>query len=117
MKKDGIVYVGFWRSDEFPNKPKRPMCEEGRKNKKVLKRLLALENAPQTESYHYKGSSPCRICGAPNGSGEYGVAIDGVLYVWPSGLTHYLEVHGMIPSKSLYRMLHLKPKSKQGEKK
>jgi hypothetical protein len=35
------------------------------------------------------GVSPCRMCGAPNGSAEL---TDGV-YVWPEGLAHYVQEH------------------------
>lgn len=37
----------------------------------------------------YKGWSNCRICGAVNGTTDM---TDGV-YVWPSGLYHYVEAH------------------------
>lgn len=39
----------------------------------------------------YMGLSMCRICGRPNGSAEY---TDGT-YVWPEGLAHYVDEHGV----------------------
>lgn len=39
----------------------------------------------------YMGLSPCRICGRPNGAAEY---TDGT-YVWPEGLAHYIDDHGV----------------------
>ncbi|MCF2532249.1 hypothetical protein [Yinghuangia soli] len=39
----------------------------------------------------FMGVSLCRICGAHNGGDE---KTDGV-YVWPSGLAHYVEHHGV----------------------
>jgi hypothetical protein len=39
----------------------------------------------------YMGISMCRLCGSPNGSGEQ---TDGT-YLWPEGLTHYVEVHNV----------------------
>jgi hypothetical protein len=38
------------------------------------------------------GFSPCRICGAANGSTEL---TDGEHFVWPEGLAHYVEAHGV----------------------
>lgn len=40
---------------------------------------------------HMMGISECRICGCPNGSYEM---TDG-LYLWPSGLVHYVEAHNV----------------------
>lgn len=34
----------------------------------------------------------CRLCGSPNGSAEQ---TDGENFVWPQGLTHYVEKHGV----------------------
>ncbi|UQU64547.1 hypothetical protein COUCH_37300 [Couchioplanes caeruleus] len=39
------------------------------------------------------GRSPCRVCGVANGSGE---VTDGELFVWPEGLSHYVEAHGVV---------------------
>jgi hypothetical protein len=38
------------------------------------------------------GFSMCRICGAANGSTEL---TDGVHFVWPEGLAHYVEAHSV----------------------
>ncbi|BCJ40665.1 hypothetical protein GCM10010168_73470 [Actinoplanes ianthinogenes] len=38
------------------------------------------------------GVSVCRLCGAANGSAEQ---TDGVYFVWPEGLPHYVEEHGV----------------------
>jgi hypothetical protein len=39
----------------------------------------------------YLGRSLCRICGQPNGSTEL---TDGT-YLWPEGLAHYVDDHGV----------------------
>ncbi|WP_433088412.1 hypothetical protein ACQP1P_20535 [Dactylosporangium sp. CA-052675] len=38
------------------------------------------------------GVSVCRLCGAANGSAEL---TDGEHFVWPEGLAHYVEAHGV----------------------
>ncbi|SDY98174.1 hypothetical protein SAMN05421684_2726 [Asanoa ishikariensis] len=38
------------------------------------------------------GFSLCRFCGASNGSSEQ---TDGEHFVWPEGLAHYVEAHGV----------------------
>ncbi|WP_147457074.1 hypothetical protein [Micromonospora pisi] len=38
------------------------------------------------------GFSRCRICGVANGSTDF---TDGEHFVWPEGLAHYLETHGV----------------------
>lgn len=38
------------------------------------------------------GFSPCRLCGGANGSTEL---TDGQHFVWPEGLAHYVDIHGL----------------------
>lgn len=38
------------------------------------------------------GTSFCRVCGQANGSAEL---TDGVRFVWPEGLAHYVEAHNV----------------------
>ena len=45
------------------------------------------------------GISPCRFCGAANGSAE---RTDGA-YLWPEGFAHYLRDHGVRPPVSVIR--------------
>lgn len=42
----------------------------------------------------YRGWSECRMCGIKNGSTDD--TLDGTV-VWPSGLSHYIEVHDVRP--------------------
>ena len=50
----------------------------------------------------YKGCSRCRFCGVNNGALEL---TDGV-YLWPEGLAHYVEDHGVrLPSEFVEHVL------------
>jgi hypothetical protein len=108
--------VGFWheKGDRDNKWPLRPILDPKRKNKLLLKKLDALEKRAHVT--HYKGYSKCRICGEHNGSAEYSKTVDGIEYIWPSGLRHYVKDHKMIPSGGMYRMLKLRPKTKKGKK-
>lgn len=102
--------VGYWheKGDRKNVWPLKPTLDKKRKNILVLKRLDKLEKKARVRAF--KGWSECRICGEHNGSREYSLEIDGIRYIWPEGLRHYLEDHKMIPSGALYRMLRLRPK-------
>ena len=50
-------------------------------------------------SWVQAGLSPCRFCGAANGSAE---RTDGA-YLWPEGFAHYLRDHGVRPPVSVIR--------------
>jgi hypothetical protein len=39
------------------------------------------------------GISPCRLCGGRNGNTEQ---TDGAHFIWPEGLAHYVEAHGVV---------------------
>lgn len=47
----------------------------------------------------YLGPSMCRMCGGRNGSLEL---TDGV-FIWPEGLAHYVEEHGVRPPAKITR--------------
>jgi hypothetical protein len=50
------------------------------------------------------GVSFCRLCGAANGSTEL---TDGVNFVWPEGLAHYVEAHAVrLPAEVVDLMEH-----------
>ncbi|GIF09927.1 hypothetical protein Asi03nite_74650 [Actinoplanes siamensis] len=50
------------------------------------------------------GVSVCRLCGSLNGSGEQ---TDGENFVWPQGLAHYVEKHGVrLPSDVVAVAMH-----------
>lgn len=82
--------IGYWRNDEHPEYPDPhdlvdPDWDEDARDDVV--------GYLTTGTYFrgFMGLSPCRICERPNGASEY---TDGVL-VWPEGLAHYLEDHGV----------------------
>lgn len=55
------------------------------------------------------GVSTCRMCGTPNGAGEF---TDGV-YVWPEGLAHYVQEHSVrLPAEFL---AHVEWRSREQE--
>lgn len=81
-----IKKVGFW-NNENNDYPDLPMPKENSPNYDVEKMTAYLNDCPTT--FGYRGASPCRICGIPNGGME---KYDGV-YVWPNGLSHYTEDH------------------------
>jgi|DEB0MinimDraft_4_1074332.scaffolds.fasta_scaffold00010_39 hypothetical protein len=78
--------VGFWNTinNTYPD---LPMPISNKANYDIEKMLNYLSNGVLV--YSYRGVSRCRICGEINGSSEM---VDGV-YLWPSGLSHYVEEH------------------------
>lgn len=45
------------------------------------------------------GASYCRLCGNENnGSDEFSFKVNGITYIFPSGITHYYTVHNVQPS-------------------
>lgn len=97
MSKE-LKKVGFWwRSDfghlaEYANLPKAQDFIDPTWSKAERDVVIAhLESGDEAGSY--RGMSQCRICGCLNGSSEL---TDGT-YLWPSGLTHYVEEHDLKP--------------------
>ncbi|MCC2333872.1 hypothetical protein [Cellulomonas wangsupingiae] len=82
--------IGYWRNDEHPEYPDpRELVDES----------WDADDRYAVGAYFRSGTylrgcmgmSPCRFCGKHNGASEF---TDGVL-VWPEGLTHYVEDHGV----------------------
>lgn len=48
------------------------------------------------ERIAYRGHSSCRLCHAKNGFES--LRLDG--WEWPSGFRHYVEVHGVRPTRA-----------------
>ena len=85
-----LILLGYWSSDSEKRLPNpvdmvdAHLSDEDRDDASdYLKRGFIVRA--------YMGQSPCRICGAPNGSLELS---DGT-YVWPEGLTHYVSEHNV----------------------
>lgn len=94
---DGPVHlrlIGYWRNDQHPEYPDPHdlVDEDWDEDDRYA---VGLYFSQGTYLRGFMGLSPCRFCGEHNGSGEF---TDGVM-VWPEGLTHYIEDHGVrLPS-------------------
>lgn len=90
--------VGFWKSS---NEPELPMpvghVESFDKKNEFLSRLASIEKYKAKE-VRYRGFSICRICNCSNGISEY--SFGG--FVWPSGYSHYIEKHNVVPDKVFF---------------
>lgn len=84
------VELRSWRSDEHPELPDpNDFVDPAWDRTEHL--LVAQYFRLGTLARAYMGVSPCRICGALNGSSEY---TDG-RFLWPEGLAHYIEEHNV----------------------
>lgn len=84
---------GFWRSTEEPDLPMpitRTEPWDGARG--FVTGLYDLQK--KSEQILYRGFSVCRVCGKPNGNGEF----EHKGWVWPSGYLHYVEQHYVKPS-------------------
>jgi hypothetical protein len=93
---DTPTMVGYWWSKESKDLPKpvaRPKPWKGQRA--FLKGLKRIER--RARKNHYKGWSNCRVCGCQNGSSDYNFRQDGVYYIWPNGLRHYVVEHNVKP--------------------
>jgi hypothetical protein len=83
-----LIRVGYWSSAEFPDLPDPvkfvdPAWDPDERDMVAdYVRRGAIVRA-------YLGTARCRLCGHAIGSLELS---DGV-FVWPEGLSHYIEVH------------------------
>jgi hypothetical protein len=98
---------GFWREMQITSVlnplpwPKSHEWKSAQNRQYVLYRLRTLEASRRPAKTLYKGTSICRLCHLGAGNGEY--AYKG--WVWPAGLLHYIEVHGICPSKEFREFL------------
>ena len=106
-----IVYFGFWNS---PSEPELPVVRASiYDNTEIVASLLNLqmicEKGKNDAASHerYRGFSICRCCGHANGSGEYRMETFEKVYVWPSGLIHYLEEHNIEPPEELRELTEI----------
>ncbi len=84
--------IGYWASDESPEWPS-PESFVDTSWDPVDRSTVAdyLRQGLMTRAC--MGLSPCRICGAANGS----IELTDTVYVWPEGLSHYLSEHSVRP--------------------
>ncbi|MDP9442121.1 MAG: hypothetical protein M3P34_08095 [Actinomycetota bacterium] len=83
-----LVRIGYWRGTTSPNHPDPADFVDETWDERDRDQVAAYLQSG-TIPWVGAGFSPCRICGAPNGSAEF---TDGT-YIWPEGLAHYVEVH------------------------
>ena len=85
-----LVLIGYWQSAEHPEWPDPrtlvdPSWDEHERH--IVRRYLSSGTIVRA----YMGFSTCRLCGKHNGAVEFS---DGT-FVWPEGLSHYLEEHAV----------------------
>lgn len=85
-----LQLIGYWCNDEHPEYPD-PHDHVDTEWDDHERFVVGQYFRRGTYLRHYMGPSPCRFCGEHNGASEY---TDGVL-LWPEGLSHYLEDHGV----------------------
>lgn len=89
-----LILIGYWRDDagNWPDPTHfiDPSWDD------IDRQMVAAYLSRGFYARNYMGFSACRICGKDNGAHEYS---DGT-YVWPEGLSHYVEDHGVrLPEK------------------
>jgi len=93
-----VTLIGYWEGDMEPGWPSvADFVDEhwDDTEREVVASYLEQGFVPWVQM----GISPCRMCGAANGSAEQ---TDGV-YIWPEGLAHYVREHGVRPPVSVIR--------------
>jgi hypothetical protein len=85
-----VILIGYWRSNEEPEWPDpHDFVDEtwDLEERALVADYLRDGFIPWMEM----GFSWCRICGMMNGSAEYADSV----YLWPEGLSHYIEEHAV----------------------
>jgi hypothetical protein len=82
--------IGYWRSDSHPELPDPTEFVDSAWDPEERDAVAGYLRSG-TVARAFMGYSPCRLCGEPNGSLEF---TDGDL-LWPEGLAHYLDEHGV----------------------
>ncbi|WP_436771261.1 hypothetical protein [Yinghuangia sp. YIM S09857] len=82
--------LGYWRSSDCPQFPEPTDLVDTSWDED--ERALVVDYLDRGQiGRRFMGISRCRICGAANGSDE---RTDGE-FIWPVGLAHYVEEHGV----------------------
>lgn len=84
----GLRLIGYWRNAKHPEYPDPHDLVDAAWDEDE-RHVTGSYLASGTVAWAFMGYSPCRFCGENNGDLEY---TDGV-YVWPSGLAHYIDEH------------------------
>lgn len=83
--------IGYWLGPEAPGWPDVRSFVDPSLDAVLRDRAVRYLRSG-TVFVAYAGKSRCRICGQENGSTEL---TDGLHFVWPQGLVHYVEEHGI----------------------
>jgi hypothetical protein len=83
--------IGYWLGREDPDWPDvRSFVDQSLDSTQRDRAVAYLRSG--TVFIASAGISHCRICGQANGSVEL---TDGVRFIWPDGLAHYIETHNV----------------------
>ncbi|MBB5803089.1 hypothetical protein F4560_002857 [Saccharothrix ecbatanensis] len=83
--------IGYWLGPEAPGWPDVRTFVDPSLDSALRDRAVAYLRGGSV-FVAAAGTSLCRICGQINGSAEL---TDGVRFVWPEGLAHYVEAHNV----------------------
>jgi hypothetical protein len=89
-----LIRIGYWRSYSEPDLPDPADLVDHGVDLKIRGLIIDhLKNGRVYESW--RGYSYCRFdCGHPDESMGHRCLTDGT-YLWPEGLVHYVECHGV----------------------
>lgn len=91
-KANGLKALGYWKNDHHPDFPDPRDYVDDSWNPIERKAAALYLKAGRTIA-SWRGWSSCRMCGKKNGS----ICQGDDKYVWPEGLAHYVEEHGVRP--------------------
>lgn len=101
MNRKLYLAIGYWYEEDRPNLPDPAWFTDDNYPEQEKKKVIDyLKKGKQITLY--RGWSNCRICGekTPGGSDD----TDG-LYIFPSGLVHYVEKHNLhLPDEFIKRI-------------
>ncbi|MER5261929.1 hypothetical protein ABTZ99_07610 [Actinosynnema sp. NPDC002837] len=83
--------IGYWLGPEAPGWPDVRSFVDPSPDAALRDRVVAYLRGGSV-FVAAAGTSACRLCGRMNGSAEL---TDGVRFVWPEGLPHYVEAHNV----------------------
>lgn len=103
-ERSRLLPVGYWRSPEQPALPDPALNVDTTWDEAERRATLAyLRSAPACLRFY--GYSTCRLCGRSGPELGDSDRTDGT-WIWPEGLPHYLEHHGVRPPEPL--LVHLR---------
>lgn len=95
---------GFWTRENKPQPHHLTKIEQFRTDKfvKLLKKVQS-----KAREIHYKGWHTCIICKEKVGTVDYLLE----KWIWPEGYIHYIEKHGVNPTKRFKNFIITRAKS------